>query len=281
MYYRSLFYLCCALTISTTLFAQPPSIQDYLAADSIQAIPTEEGIYFQLEEEGEGPQPKPGDYVMVRYQGKLLDGTTFDESIPGEPFVFQMGYRQVIRGWDLGLSNFRVGSKGQLFIPPQLGYGSSEVGNVPANSPLVFDIELLRIMDYEAYDAYMIELEEKERMAFESQQAQQFKEDKRLIQEYALANKMKAKRTASGLSYVINKKGKGETAKPGDVLEVQYKGSLISGEVFDQTKGKKTFSLTFGEGTAINAVSYTHLTLPTICSVSIEVVAGSMKKNNQ
>ena len=96
---------------------------------------------------GEGNEVKKFDIVTVNYTGTLEDGTKFDSSLnPGRtPFRFTVGAGQVIKGWDEGLMGMKVGGKRKLTIPPELGYGSRDNGPIPANSTLIFDIDLLGI----------------------------------------------------------------------------------------------------------------------------------------
>jgi len=117
---------------------------------------------------------------------------------------------------------------------------------------LIFEVELEDILDIDAYDRYMEAQEAKERAAFERRMEEQFDTDKKLISQYIKSNKLKAKQTASGLSYVITKKGKGKnTAKAGDLLEVQYEGFLLDGEPFDQSNSDKPYEVTLGNGKVI------------------------------
>ena len=96
---------------------------------------------------GEGNEVKKFDIVTVNNTGTLEDGTKFDSSLnPGRtPFRFTVGAGQVIKGWDEGLMGMKVGGKRKLTIPPELGYGSRDNGPIPANSTLIFDIDLLGI----------------------------------------------------------------------------------------------------------------------------------------
>ena len=96
---------------------------------------------------GDGQDVEKFNIVTVNYTGLLEDGTKFDSSLnPGRtPFRFTVGAGQVIKGWDEGLMGMKVGGKRKLTIPPELGYGSRDNGPIPANSTLIFEIDLLGI----------------------------------------------------------------------------------------------------------------------------------------
>ena len=99
-------------------------------------------------EVGTGIEAANGDRVTVHYTGWLIDGTKFDSSIDrGQPFVFSLGAGQVIQGWDRGVRGMQVGGIRKLTIPPELAYGDRPVGGglIPANSTLVFEVQLLDI----------------------------------------------------------------------------------------------------------------------------------------
>ena len=98
-------------------------------------------MYYVIEEEGIGEHPNIYSLVTVNYKGYLLDGTVFDETLPDEPIQFQLF--QVIPGWQEGIQKFRTEGSGKLLIPSELGYGSDAQSDIPANSVLIFDIELL------------------------------------------------------------------------------------------------------------------------------------------
>lgn len=106
---------------------------------------TATGLQYEVLEEGNGAQPKPGDSVTVHYTGKLIDGTVFDSSVDrGEPATF--GVTQVIPGWVEALQLMKAGSKWRLFIPSDLAYGPQGAGGVIGpNQTLIFDVELISV----------------------------------------------------------------------------------------------------------------------------------------
>jgi len=110
-----------------------------------ETLPTE--LTATDEMAGTGTEAAPGDTVSVRYTGVLPDGTVFDASVRhgNEPFTFTLGGGQVIRGWDEGLVGMKEGGKRRLIIPPLYGYGSQDLGVIPPNSTLIFDVELLSV----------------------------------------------------------------------------------------------------------------------------------------
>jgi FKBP-type peptidyl-prolyl cis-trans isomerase FklB len=103
------------------------------------------GLQYKVIKEGSGPKPKATDRVAVQYRGTLINGTEFDASARKgpEPAVFPAN--GVIKGWTEALTNMTVGSKWQLFIPPNLAYGDNGRPNIEPNSALIFDVELVEI----------------------------------------------------------------------------------------------------------------------------------------
>ena len=97
---------------------------------------------------GTGQEAATGMTVEVHYTGWLTNGDKFDSSLDrGRPFSFGLGLRQVIKGWDQGVVGMKEGGKRRLTIPPELGYGNRKAGPIPANSTLVFEVELLKVSD--------------------------------------------------------------------------------------------------------------------------------------
>lgn len=104
------------------------------------------GLQYRVLVAGTGATPVNGQVIRAHYTGTLTDGTIFDSSrARGTPFEFTLGAGQVIAGWDEAFLTMKVGERRLLVIPPNLGYGSSPNGTIPANSTLVFDVELLEV----------------------------------------------------------------------------------------------------------------------------------------
>ncbi|OGU15572.1 MAG: peptidylprolyl isomerase [Ignavibacteria bacterium GWB2_35_12] len=109
-------------------------------------ITTPSGLQYQDIVAGTGTEAKTGNKVKVHYVGTLTDGTKFDSSVDrGQPFDFDLGAGRVIKGWDEGVAGMKVGGKRKLVIPPELGYGGRAIGKIPANSTLIFEVELLDV----------------------------------------------------------------------------------------------------------------------------------------
>lgn len=115
---------------------------------------TESGLQYEVITAADGPKPKAEEKVRVKYKGTFIDGAEFDstdKSNGGEPVEFQLN--QVIPGWTEGVQLMGVGSKFKFTIPAALGYGDRDVGPIPANSVLQFEVELLGIVAEEAAPA--------------------------------------------------------------------------------------------------------------------------------
>lgn len=122
-------------------------LAQYLKENNVKVKPTASGLYYIETQKGSGKKPKAGDKVTVEYEGKTVDGKTFDASKQaGKPFEFVVGQGQVIPGWDEGLMMMGEGAKGKLIVPSNLGYGERGVPPViPPYSVLIFDVELVKI----------------------------------------------------------------------------------------------------------------------------------------
>lgn len=102
------------------------------------------GLGIRIIEPGEGTPPKLTDKVRVRYIGRLKDGTVFDDSTQREkPSDFPVN--QLINGWAAAMPTLKPGGKAEFYIPPHLGYGGMRAGNIPPNSGLIFEVELIAV----------------------------------------------------------------------------------------------------------------------------------------
>ena len=110
--------------------------------EGVKTLPS--GLQYKVLAEGSGKTPKATDEVTVNYKGTLVDGSEFDNSYKrGAPANFRLD--KVIKGWTEALQLMKEGSKWQLFIPPELGYGERGAGPVPPNSVLIFEVELISV----------------------------------------------------------------------------------------------------------------------------------------
>ncbi len=109
-------------------------------------VTTASGLKYTDLVVGTGPSPRPGQTAVVHYTGTLVDGSKFDSSRDkGQPYEFALGRAEVIKGWDEGIATMKVGGRRRLVVPPALGYGAMPRTGIPANSTLVFDVELLNV----------------------------------------------------------------------------------------------------------------------------------------
>ncbi len=126
------------------LARETTQFNEHLAQEGITTEKTESGLQYVIDVMGNGRKAENGERVKVKYKGMFFDNrNVFDE---GE-YTFALGQRAVIGGWDEGFSYMPVGSKGVLYIPSELGYGAQGYGPIPPNTPLVFEVEVLEIVE--------------------------------------------------------------------------------------------------------------------------------------
>ena len=110
----------------------------------VKETPT--GLQYRVLRQGEGDSPTAKDKVKVHYVGRLLNGQEFDSSIArGKPAEFTLN--QVIKGWTEGLQLMKEGDKFEFFIHPRLGYGGRSSPKIPGNSCLIFEVELIEVLE--------------------------------------------------------------------------------------------------------------------------------------
>jgi len=179
---------------------------NFMEAQDSKPVTTASGLTYQILTKGNGKKANVGDKVTVHYTGKLTNDTVFDSSIPrGQPFKFNLGQGQVIKGWDEGIAYLHVGDKARLTIPANLGYGERATGKIPANSTLIFDVELLDTQEPVNIVAYDVKGKD-------------------------------TVKTASGLQYImVQKNPTGVKAEAGKSVKVHYTGYLLDGKKFDSS----------------------------------------------
>lgn len=185
-----------------------------------KTITTASGLKYSIIQKGTGKKPAVGDKVVVHYVGKLTNDTVFDTSRErGTPFTFKLGQREVIPGWDEGIALLQEGDVATFTIPAALGYGSQGVGNIPANSILIFEVELLQVI--EALKPWN-------------------------------AKGKDTLTTAGGLKYIVLNEGTGNTPQVGDMVKVHYSGFLEDGKMFDSSVERgDPFAFPLGKGYVI------------------------------
>lgn len=114
-------------------------IKEYLANNNITATEHESGLYYVIKKEGTGGHPNLTHTVVVDYKGYLLDGTVFDESAN----AVELSLEKMITGFQIGLNLLKPGGSGTFYIPSMLAYGDIQHGDIPPNSILIFEVELV------------------------------------------------------------------------------------------------------------------------------------------
>ena len=185
--------------------------------------------FFSHSKEIEITKDEPGDgisivnhsKIKVHYKGFLENGKLFDSSYKRKkPFQFQIGTKQVIEGWEIGLIGMKIGGKRTLIVPPELGYGEREMGAIPANSTLIFEVELFDI--------------------------------KKPFVDTDFSKPGLETTLESGLRYIEHIEGDGELTKTGNLVTVHYSGFLSSGQKFDSSHDRgQPFNFTLGENRVI------------------------------
>jgi len=117
-------------------------ITDYIAKNNLTAQRTATGLYYVINEPGEGMQPTTSSNVTVIYKGYYTNGNIFD---PGKPEGNSFALNGVIKGWTEGIPYFKTGGSGILLIPSHLGYGPFNSRGIPGGSVLIFDVKLISV----------------------------------------------------------------------------------------------------------------------------------------
>ena len=187
-------------------------IQAYLSDNNLDATKTSSGLYYIVDEVGQGAEISGNSDVTVKYKGYFTDGSILEENTDDG---ISTNLELTIAGWTEGLQYFNEGGKGTLFIPAHLGFGSETIQGVPGGSVLIFDVE---IVDYPA-------------------------ENRQEILDYIADNNLDATESDTGLFYVIEEQGTGDYPEATSNVTVKYKGYFTDGEVFDENDNGVSFNL--------------------------------------
>ncbi len=171
-------------------------------------IEHESGFRYQITKKGNGITPVDNDIVKVHYKLMLQDSTLIDSSYEREePASFKLGAGQVIKGWDIALSEFPGGTEVTLILPPDLAYGDRTAGQIPANSVLIFYLKIMDVIP--------------------------------APKPYVLSDNYIVAETESGLKYTIVEKGSGPKLTKGMRVLVHYTGFFEDMSVFDSSFERK------------------------------------------
>lgn len=127
-----------AVCVNKTVQSEQAAIVDYATTQGISATAHSSGLYYQITNPGTGVSPTTGSRITIKYTGKLLNGTIFDEQTTPVSY----GLSGMIEGFQIGLPLIKKGGIIKLIIPSSLGYGCGGYGSVPGNSILYFEVEL-------------------------------------------------------------------------------------------------------------------------------------------
>jgi peptidylprolyl isomerase len=183
---------------------------------------TSSGLKYTIVEKGRGTKLEPGMRVRIHYNGYFEDFTMFDSSLEREnPIDITLGRGMVIRGWDEGLTYLRVGDKARLWIPYNLAYGEQGRGPIAPRSNLIFDVQVIDAEEPVKAIPYIVTGRDT------------------LI-------------TESGLQYLIVEQGSGDSPEIGSIVNVNYSGYLLDGELFDSSVERgQPFRFVLGQGQVI------------------------------
>ncbi len=210
-------------TLVFALFTLTISAQEKSKVQKVKhpkTMKTASGLEYTITEKGNGKKAQIGDKVVVHYTGKLLNDTVFDSSVKrGQPFTFKIGAGQVITGWDEAFQLLQVGDKATIKLPPAIAYGERAMGSIPANSTLIFDVELLDVIE----SVHPWDMKGKDTLT-----------------------------TASGLKYIMLNHTTGTQVTAGSKATVHYSGFFKDGKMFDSSVERgQPITLKVGAGQVI------------------------------
>lgn len=196
-------------------------LAQYLADNGIEAQQTQSGLYYVINEQGSDTVATASSDVTAIYEGRLLDGTVFDQSEEGSPVTFNL--TAVIQGWTEGLQLVGVGGSITLYIPSDMAYGSDGRGTIPSDANLIFDVEITDVDGLRALAARNIK-----------EQAE--------IEAFIAAQGIDPFITDEGVYIYIEEEGGEEKPTVESEVTIHYFGARIDGQQIDSSydRGKPT-----------------------------------------
>lgn len=186
-------------------------ILKYIETNNLEVEKTPSGLYYIIDKKGEGLQPNSDNNVIVSYKSSFINGKPFAESGEhGQVFSLQ----STLPGLAEGLALLNEGGEAKLILPSRLAFGNQDYSSIPAGSVLVFDIKVI------ATENGIDKINEN--------QITKYLEDNDITNA--------AKKSTSGLYYIIDSLATGDKPNINSTVEVKYKGSFLNGDVFDETK---------------------------------------------
>jgi FKBP-type peptidyl-prolyl cis-trans isomerase len=186
-------------------------ILKYIEANNLDAEKTPSGLYYVIEKKGNGVQPNSDNNVIVSYKSNYINGKPFAESDEhGQVFSLQ----NTLLGLAEGFALLNEGGEAKLILPSRLAFGNQDYNSVPAGSVLVFDVKI--IATEEGIDRI----------------------NENQITQYLEKNNLTniAKKSTSGLYYIVDSLATGDKPNINSTVSVKYKGSFLNGDIFDETK---------------------------------------------
>ena len=227
------------------------NLQAYVTKNSITVQPTTTGIYYLETKKGNGKSPFKDGYVTANYTVYLLGGEKLFSTLErGEPVDFKFGSQFENKGFQEVVSMMKEGGKANAIVPSAMAFGAQGAGSVvPPFSTLYYEIELVKIMSNDEFEAKQADKNAKK----QAESAQKEKGEGASIQKYLKDNNLTPTTTLpSGLIYIEKQAGKGPKAISGKKVKVQYTGKLLNGTVFDSSVDKgQPYEFTLGQHAVI------------------------------
>lgn len=221
----------------------------YLSDKQITTAPLPSGLYYTETKKGSGSQPKVGDVLKVHFSVSLIEGFPLFSNFDGEPMEIEFGQAFDTKGFDEALGYLRKGTRASLIVPSHIAFdsiGRSQM--VPPYSTMLYDVELVNIMDKADVDREKEAKRKKETAEADKAQTMEAK----LISDYIKKNNITVAPTASGMYYIETVKGTGKSPENGKNIKAHYTLYNIEGKKLQSSlDGGQAFTFALGQGQVI------------------------------